>query len=345
MFDLSKAKIVTDNGTHDAPAVEPITENTEVTAQETPVQETPVQENQETPGQDPIKDPVKESPADTFPAERFKGKFNNWDEVESFISKEPENPFKDDFIKKVVDKYNNDGSLKEFFEAHATDWNKVSDEEVLRRDFFESNSDLDEETLNLIWKRELAKYNIDPEEFSEEEVKVGQAVMKRDANNKRKERIEKQQQLLEPAKQQVDPGQDLERVKKVVNGLPEVKSLREEKKVKFIFDGNEFNYEVGDTEEIIESMADENRFFSKFIKDGKLDTAKWSQVMAFAMNPEKFLNEFSKFNKGLGKEELVTTELKNTSLPGTTPSESQTPGDFSTRLAQAFKEKGRTVRN
>src|SRR5690606_33471705 len=103
--------------------------------------------------------------------------------------------------------------------------------------------------------KELAKYTVDPEEFSEEEVKDGLALMKYEAHGKRKSNIESQQKMLEPTRQQADPSQDIERVKKVVNGLPEVKSLREEKKVKFTFDGNEFNYEVGDTEEIIESMA------------------------------------------------------------------------------------------
>jgi len=333
MFDLSQAKIIGETPLE--AAAEPIVE----TPVSTETTEAPVIESTAEPV---VEAPVNEPPKDDFPADKFGGKFKSWDEVQAKLSEDK--PQYDEFLQKVIEKYQTDGSLEDFFKAYSVDYDKLSDEDVLRKDFFDRNSarGLSEKTLNMLWEKEKSKYTIDPEEFSEEEVEIGRDLMKADANEQRAKLKEQQQKFIQP-KASAAPTVDLNKLKEQVASMPEVQQLRADKKVKLSVDGQEINYELTDPDFAIDTMVNDQPFYGLFNQNGKPDAAKWAKVVEFARNPEKVLKTVLDHGKTLGRIEMEA-ELKNTQLPKNNSETPSSPADFQSRLIQAFAERGKVTR-
>lgn len=287
---------------------------------------------------------TKEEPKAEFPSDRFGGKFKSWEEIEQALS-EPKVEFKDDFIKKVVEKYNQDGSLEDFFKAYSIDWDKMSDQEVLKRQFFEDNSDMeDEKAIERLWKKELSKYTIDEEEYDQEEVETGLALMKRDAKKVRAKFKERQQEYLQPSTQEApDDSRRIEALQKFVDEDPIVKTVKESKIVSLDIDGEKYNFEVENPQIIADSLVNENLFYNQFIENGKPNTAKWAEVMAYATNPSKFRKSLVDFGRSLERK-AIEDELKNTSLPRQESNKGATTGDDKEDLLNAFVTKGKIVK-
>lgn len=287
-----------------------------------------------------------EKPVDVFPFDRFGGKYNSWEEVQAALEQPKEIEWKDDFIKKVVDKYNQDGSLEDFFKAYSTDWDKLSDQEVLKRQFFEENADMeDEKAIERLWKKELSKYTIDADEYDQEEVETGLALMKRDAKKVRVRFKERQQEYLQPSKKEdvPDDSKRIEALQKFVDNDDVVKTVKESKIVSLDIDGEKFNFEVDNPQVIADSLINENLFFNQFVKDGKPDTSKWAEVMAYATNPQKFRKSLVDYGRSLERKSMEE-ELKNTKLPRQEASKSGSSGDEREDLLNAFVNKGKIVK-
>jgi hypothetical protein len=301
---------------------------------DTPKVDTPVNETE-----------APEEKADSFPLDRFEGKFKSWEEVETALN-EPKIEFKDDFIKKVVDKYNQDGNLDDFFKAYSTDWDKLNDQEVLKREFFQENADMeDEKAIERLWKKELSKYTIDADEYDQEEVETGLALMKRDAKKVRTKFKEEQQSYLQPSTktEAPDDSKRIEALQKFVNEDPIVKTVKESKIVSLDIDGEKYNFEVDDPQIIADSLVNENLFYNQFVKDGKPDTGKWAEVMAYATNPSKFRKSLVDYGRSLERKSMEG-ELKNTKLPKQESQKSGSTGDEKEDILNAFVTKGRIVK-
>jgi hypothetical protein len=292
--------------------------------------------------QEPVSQEVKQEPVQQepvrqefeFPAERFGGKIKSWDDVENLVKKTEQSPFKDEYIQKIVETYNAKGSLEEFFKAHSTNWKEMPAEEVLRRKIESQYDGLEKKHLDTIYKKELAKYNLDPEENTEEEIELGMALMERDANQFRQEQIKQQEGYFQPA----PPPVDTEKIKNTVTSLPEVKSLLETKMLKYNIGDKEFNMEVKDPNFILETLIDERNFVNTFIKDGKPDVAAWIDVVAYAQNRDGVRKALVDHGRSLGKSEVIDSDYKNSTLGKPKPSEDGSEEGLA-GLAKAFAEK------
>lgn len=329
MIDLSKAIIkgeIVDDPTP-APTPDPIPSPD------------PTPEPDPSPAPDPAPDPA---PANDFPADKFGGKFKSWEEIESALNKpEPEAPKYDEFLQKLIDKYQTDGTLDDYFKAYSVDYDAVSDQDMLKRNFFEQNQGLSDKAKEKLWEKELSKYTIDPDEFSDDEVELGKELMKRDADKLRAEAKEKQKAYISP--QNKAPEVDLQKLKEQVEALPEVQKLKSEKKLSLSVDGQTINYEVDDPDFAVSSMVDDSGFYGLFTENGKLNPAKWATVVEFARNQERILKTVLDQGKTLGRAE-IEAEMKNTKLPTTQPASGSTAGDFKSGLLEAFARQGKTTR-
>jgi hypothetical protein len=329
---------------------EEINEDLETEDQEQEEERENLDSNQEQSSEEPkeeIKDEEpKEVASDDFPKDKLGGKYNSWEELEQALSN-PVAELKDDFIKKVVDKYNQDGSLEDFFKAYSTDWDKVDDKEVLKKKFFEDNADIeDTKTLERLWKKEISKYTIDEDEYDEEEVETGLALLKRDAKKVRAEFKEQQAKYIEPSKNKESDTEEIQRIEALKNFVekdPIVQSVKQTKIVSLDIDGEKYNFEVDNPEIIADSLVNENLFYNQFIKEGKPDTAKWAEVMAYATNPQKFRKSLVDFGRSLERKS-VEDELKNTKLPRQESSKQNSSGDDREDLLNAFVSKGKLVK-
>ena len=323
----------------DAPVEEPVIEDTP--SSDTP-NEDPV-EKADTPKEDPIKeDPIKE---DRFPEDRFNGKFKNWDEVNSSIeeleqlkAKEPENPFKDDYIKKVVDAYNQKGDLKDFFKAHAVDWKEMAAEDVLKEAFKDKYSGIDKKHINRLWDKEKEKYDLDSDD--DDDIELGKALMERDANEIREQRVKDQEGYLQVEPKVETPKYTPEQIRESIKRIPEVDTFLKDKSITYKIGDEDFKLAVKDSNFILEALADDRVLINKFIKaDGKHDIKGFIDVVNYANDPEGVRKAWSDHSKTLGKTEIIDQDYKNTTLKNQPNSDKNAEVSFQEGLAKAFAAK------
>ena len=330
MFDLSQAVV---KGEVQPQAIqEPVVEQPQAPTTEIPE---PINE----PTVNTQVDTQASAPKDDFPADKFDGKFSSWDEVKNALnSPKQESPKYDEFLQKVIDKYTTDGSLEDFFKAYSVNYDNLPDEEILKRNFSKQYDGLEQKIIDKLWEKEKSKYTIDPEEYPEEEVEVGKALLKRDADRLRTQFKEEQQKYIQPQRQQVDINQ----LQQTVLGMPEVQKLRSDRKLTLEVDGQAINYELSDPDFVVNTMVDDAPFYNLFMDNGKVNPSKWASVVEFARNPQAVLKAVLDQGKTLARAE-IEAELKNSKLPSATPQTASAPGDFKSQLLQAFVERGKTI--
>ncbi len=225
--------------------------------------------------------------------------------------------FKDDFIKKAVEYYEKYGTLQPYLEATATDYDEMSDLDVLKMRFDAENSDLSDRAKAKLFEKEVEKYNL--EAFDEEDLEVGQALLKRDANKVRAALKEQQQQFIQsiqPANAAPEISQEeleaqVRESRKVVE--QGVSSVVKNNLIRLEANGEGINFQLGDTTKVVDYALDSTKFLSTFsTKDGQVDWDKWTKVVAFAENPSLFVSELIKHGKSIGRKSMEA-ELKNVS--------------------------------
>lgn len=222
--------------------------------------------------------------------------------------------FKDDFIKKAVDYYEKYGTLQPFLEATRTDYDAVSDLDVLRMQFDKQNADLGQKTKDRLFQKELEKYNLDS--YEEDDVEVGQELLRRDADKLRLALKEEQKQFLasvQPLEQEQQISQaeiEAQRNESRKIAASGVEGVLKNNFLKVEANGEGINFQIADTNKVVDYAIDSSKFLATFAKDGQVDWDKWTKVVAFAENPTLFVSELIKHGKSLGRK-AVEAELKN----------------------------------
>jgi hypothetical protein len=225
--------------------------------------------------------------------------------------------FKDDFIKKAVDYYEKYGTLQPFLEATQSDYDTIEDSQLLRMKFDKENSDLPPKTRERLFQKELEKYNLDS--YEEDDIELGQALLKRDANKLRHSLKEEQTQFLQSIQptiqeQQIEISQEQMLAQQEQNrqlAQSGVESVLKNSYIKVGANGEGINFQVADTNRVVDYALDSTQFLSTFAKqDGSVDWDKWVKVIAFTENPDLFVGELIKHGKSLGRK-AMETELKN----------------------------------
>jgi hypothetical protein len=236
---------------------------------------------------------------------------------ESTAPEPTEYKFKDDFIKKAVDYYETYGTLQPYLEATKVNYDEVDDLEVLKMNFDKENSDLSPKVKQRLFEKQIEKYNLDA--FDEDDLEVGQALLKRDANKLRSNLKEEQKQFLEsiqpnqtasqPQYSQEELEAEMEISRKIVeNG---VSGVIKDNLIKIEANGEGINYQIPNANKVVDYALDSTKFLSTFAgADGQINWDKWTKVVAFAENPTLFISELIKHGKSLGRK-TMEAELKN----------------------------------
>ena len=237
--------------------------------------------------------------------------------------------FKDDFIKKAVEYYEKFGTLTPYLEATQINYDELSDVDVLKLRFNKDNADLSEKARTRLFEKHLEQYNLDS--FDEDEIEIGQALLKRDANKLRQSLKDEQQQFIQSiqpeASQEYTPSKEelaaqQEQTRKVIQ--QGVSKVIKDNMIRVEVNGEGINYQVQQPQVVVDYALDSSKFLSTFAKDGEVDWDKWTKVVAFAENPTQFINELIKHGKSLGRK-AMEAELKNASLGAPTKEVIETP--------------------
>lgn len=292
-------------------------ETPQATPNETPA---PVNAQAETLGQAQEPNPTPEEPSSVAALESLKP------EIRQAVELIESDPYLADAIKY----YEKNKTLAPYAEAMKHDYQKMDALDVLRLKHEKDYPNLSPKNRQRLFERDvLSKYQLDEDEFDAEDVELSKELLEQDASKVRESLIEEQRSFipadLPPQKTQeeinaeIQVRQDQER--QVVSSA--LKDVLESKTVEIKVGDTPFNYQITNTENLVEFAVNPTKMIQSFITNEGVDWNKWARAVAYIENPEAYDAELVKHGKGLAKKE-VHDELENPSIP-----ESTAPDDVS----------------
>lgn len=261
---------------------------------------------------------------------------------------EPKEPnFKDNFIKDVVEYYEKTGDLTPYLEAKLVDYDKMSDEDILRRQLRKENSTLSEKAFQRLFDNEMKKYNLDPEEFDSEDVELKREIMQAKAQKLRETWKSEQEQFKAP---ETKPSEDeqaiIDKYNREVSSNAFVKQATKNGKFDISVGEESYTYEVENPDELANSLYDDKAIFrNMWSEEGDFNFQNYLMTVEFAKDPQKFIERMVAFGKSSGADKVLDdlenpTEIKT---PDRTPANS-TGGDWKDRFFQAAQQSKRWVK-
>lgn len=247
----------------------------------------------------------------------------------------------DEFIKGLIEYYKETGDVSAYIEAKNVDYSAMSDLDIVRRNMRSQYSDMSDKNFERLFRREVVdKYQLDASRYDEEEVELGEELLKAEASKLRSELIERQAKFKAPERQaqpEVDTTAQAEEAMaqwtEKVNAAPETQSVINDGRVVIDFNGEPFAYEIDNPQEVVDMTIDNNKFFQLFQNEGgQIDYNRWYKVMNYASDPDTFERSLILHGKNLGGKEVVS-EIKNPSRP--TKSSVSAGGDTKEDFLQA----------
>lgn len=229
----------------------------------------------------------------------------------------------DEFIKGLIEYYKETGDVSEYIEAKSVDYSAMSDLDIVRRNMRSQYSNMSEKNFERLFRREVVdKYQLDASQYDEEEVELGEELLKAEASKLRSELIERQQRFKAPEREvqsEVDATAQAEEAMaqwaESVKSSPETQRVINDGRVVIDFNGETFAYEIDNPQSVVDMTIDNNKFFQLFQGEGgQIDYNKWYKVMNYASDPDTFERSLILHGKNLGGKEVVT-EIKNPSRP------------------------------
>lgn len=247
----------------------------------------------------------------------------------------------DEFIKGLIEYYKETGDVSAYIEAKNVDYSAMSDLDIVRRNMRSQYSDMSDKNFERLFRREVVdKYQLDASRYDEEEVELGEELLKAEASKLRSELIERQAKFKAPERQaqpEVDTTAQAEEAMaqwtEKVNAAPETQSVINDGRVVIDFNGEPFAYEIDNPQDVVDMTIDNNKFFQLFQNEGgQIDYKRWYKVMNYASDPDTFERSLILHGKNLGGKEVVS-EIKNPSRP--TKSSVSAGGDTKEDFLQA----------
>lgn len=252
----------------------------------------------------------------------------------------------DEFIKGLIEYYNETGDVSAYIEAKSVDFSSMSDLDVVRYNMRRQYSDMSEKNFERLFRREVVdKYQLDAARFDEEEVELGEELLKAEASKVRESLIDNQSKFKAPERQ-AQPEADttaqtqeaIAQWESTVKSAAETQSILNDGRVIIEYGGEPFAYEIDNPQSVVDMTVDNNKFFQLFQgENGQVDYNKWYKVMNYASDPDTFERSLILHGKNLGGKEVVS-EIKNPSRPtkSSVSSGGDTKEDFLKAALQAM---------
>lgn len=330
----------------------------EVTSQQATPEPTPdIEVSNETPPAETKTETPQAEKTETPKVETFDfkaktdGKFESfddlWNDYQSAINKEPEQPksLKDEYIQGLVDYYEKTGDIKPYVDAMSKNYDEMSAEQILRENMRENYPKLSDAQFEKLFQKEITnKYNINSDEFEEEEVELGRALLENDAEKIRNDFKERQAKFAAPeAQPQEDPQKAYEEWKSVVSDNDYVKSFSKEPKFTIKYDDREFNLDVKDAADVIDAAYNDQKIFSNFVegegKNSKVNFEKFLKTYHYAKDPVAFEKKLIEFGRTLGQNKVLDDLQNPTKVDNVNkPNRAEVTGDWKEEFFQAAKQ-------
>ncbi len=299
----------------ETPAEAPITE-TPAAVTETPAEQVPQEENV---ASFDLGEPTKvETPQETQTAQPT----YNWkEEIKKLDRKEVAKELGlNDFALEIDEYLSKGGSAKDYIEKRGYDWNKVSDEELVKGQLKNEYPDATSQQIDRLYNKKYTQREEDIEEDRED----GVLLMKSDARRLRDAKISEQNsfkipeaiipQVKDEAYEQWKQMQEtqpvmMEKLKQFYEANEATKNLYESKRVAISLGEGvaPFNFSLNNPEALTRMFTDGGETWSKVTstKTGEPDVAKQHLIGLFSFDPMKYSQDIFNYGVQMGKKKLV----------------------------------------
>jgi hypothetical protein len=335
-FDIAAMMAKEGIKTDESPVVMPVIDTPPKV--ETPKEETQVEPqktetaNVATPAESVPIEPPKAAPTPVQPATPAPQQQEDWRDL---LKKQPEVEVLkslglDDKMINFLSKWKGGEDLKDYLQAITVDYSKMTPEQLLRQHLMADFGSLSPEDFEEVYKMKvIEQYKLDPDLFSETEVRRGKLLLGIDADRIRQDLVRKQQDLLfakapEPGpsasdiaarEQQEQNEKNLLTYRNFVDTSEHTKELLNTKFLK-IGDGDKaFNLEVTNPNEVLNLLYDPAKWASKlWNEDGTPNVKKQLILGAIANDDSLVFSNLAKHYEMLGAKS-VTEKIQNASTP------------------------------
>lgn len=234
-----------------------------------------------------------------------------------------------DFATEIDEYISKGGNAIDYLNAKSIDYNKMSDESIVKEDLQKQYPTFTSQQIDLMFKR---KYGIS-EDAEPEDREFVELQLKADAHNSRQTKIEQQQKFKIPEtpilqkdeayeqwkQEQESQPQLMENFRKFYENHTATKNLNESKRVTISLGEGvaPFNFNIDQPQMITKAMTDGGVTLNKLMttQSGEPDVAKQQLVTLFSYNPEKFIQDIFKYGQSMGVRKELVEEGQNAQRP------------------------------
>jgi hypothetical protein len=328
------------------PGEKPKTEEVKV---ETTTPPPPIAEDSKLPVQAP------ETPAPAKPAESAP---QDWKEV---LNNHPDHAEVlkamgfDDKIVSFVQEWKSGGDINKYLEAATVDYSKLSAEDLMRRQLARDYPEMERADLEELYRMKvIEQYKLDPDIFSEQDVRRGKILLQADARKLREQYTKEQQDFILPKAPEVDPKVERERQEALQREQEAQKQFEQYRqhitdhnltkelmssKILTFGEGEEaFKFEVSDPNKLLDLIFDGNKISEKLFDEvgGQRTPNVWKHLLMAAVldDDSTLITQLGNHFRKLGSKKLVEA-LENASTPGATTTRDYDSSDPIAALARA----------
>lgn len=242
----------------------------------------------------------------------------------------------DDKMVGFYNKWRTDGNITDYLKAITVDFSKMTPVQVMKYQMQEDYPELSPEDFEELYQaRIVEQYKLDPNVFSETEVKRGNILVNADAKKVRESLVARQQEYILSAKPPAPvPGPDIEarerqqqeeiqqvltQYKNTLEAHPATRELLNNKRL-VIGEGEEtFNYELPDPSIALAALQNPQRWAELvFNADGSPQVEKQLFLSAAAMDYKSLAGNIFKAGKALGARNAIE-QIENAKKPDAVP--------------------------
>lgn len=222
------------------------------------------------------------------------------------------------------------GDLKNYLEALTVDYTKMSAEDVMKRQLQNDYPELSPEDFEEFYRMKVTEtYKLDPDLFSEQEIRRGRILLNADAKRVRDGLVKEQQNYLipkAPEKQPEPDNADNERqmgeYKNMIESNPYTKEVLKNKSIVIGEGDDKFTFTTETPENLLNLLYDPAKWAgTMFNEDGTAKVEKQILMAAIAYDDKTVINELKKHYMMLGAKNIIDP-IENASKPGSTTSKS-----------------------
>ena len=285
--------------------------------------------------------------------EKSGGKFKSYEDLEKTLSEKPQETQSVDFANEqleVLNRYVQDGGKLEDFLKTQVNYADMSEMDVIKAEMKLNDPDLTESDMDFLINKE---YQLDTEEYEEDEVRLSKIKLRKDARAARTALKEWQDKYAVPEKKKsVEPQQKVEQTTQPSKESLEKERVRWETAVKdsaskmekLDFEINEkgekfsFALSEDDRATVIKNNSDLSTFWSRFMNgDGTENVDKLNKSMFILDNFDKIIRAAASQFKSEGKD-TVLKDIKNPNYNAETKREATGAKSLQEQMYEAWKK-------